>query len=417
MGSLRHILGGLLLCLSVSAEDNATSCVTRRCWASQLIAKNIVSQPQSPSCNTEVTVANLRYETIAVDTKKMHVSSRLTMKLRWHDPDLSWNETVYNFSIVVLPASKVWTPVLSVDNAVTVNTTPVSGDVVVDSDGFVEYSINMYTTVKCSINIFTYPIVTDYCPVPLNGWTNKEGCGLYLLMDENSLTWSGGNAAEWITKSVDLSGSGFRTYLYVELTVSPFNPVVGLLMPSVLILVADIMSCMLPLSGERNGFKVTLVLSFTMFLVLLTEQLPDSGSCSPLIRYHFLISLLLLVLSMLSSLLLTRMSAGYVFLLCGCRKATENKQEKGNEEVSREGALDTVSEVEGTFHQRVLSFLETKQQKKHTENKTKAFAEKCDQAFLVLYVCICICYTIAMLVTIQQDICKENNLDFWTDFD
>lgn len=75
--------------------------------------------------------------------------------------------------------------------------------------------------------------------------------------------------------------------LQVELSVSPFNPVVSLLMPSILILLGDIMSCMLPLGGgERNGFKVTLVLSFTMFLLLLTEQLPDSGNCSPLISEY-----------------------------------------------------------------------------------------------------------------------------------
>ena len=58
-------------------------------------------------------------------------------------------------------------------------------------------------------------------------------------------------------------------------------------MPSVLIILADIMSCMLPLGGgERNSFKVTLVLSFTMFLNLLTEQIPDNGDCSPLISEY-----------------------------------------------------------------------------------------------------------------------------------
>ncbi|KAG5279790.1 hypothetical protein AALO_G00081620 [Alosa alosa] len=414
MGSLRHILGGLLLCLSVSAaEDNVTSCVTRRCLASQLVAKNIVSQPQSPSCDINVNVVYLRYETIAVDTKLMHVSSRLTMKLRWNDPDLSWDETVNNFSIVVLPADKIWTPVLTVDNAVAVKTTPANADVVVESNGAVEYNVNMDTTVKCEINLFNYPIISDFCPVALNGWSNKEGCGMHL--EFGTMTWTAGSTAEWITNSVVLTGSGFRTYLNIELSVSPFNPVVGLLMPSVLIVLADIMSSMLPLGSGRNSFKVTLVLSFTMFLVLLTQHLPDSGNCSPLIRYHFLISLLLLVMSMLTSLLLTRLSGGCVFLLCGCRKVTEDKQEKGNGVVSGDVALGNVPEMEDTFHQRVLGFIETKQQKEHQENKRMAFAEKCDRIYLVLYVCLCLIYMIGIVVTVQQNICDENNFGFWND--
>lgn len=63
----------------------------------------------------------------------------------------------------------------STSHRVAVTTNPITNDVVVESSGVVEYTINMYTTVKCAINLFTYPVVNDFCPVALNGWTNKEG--------------------------------------------------------------------------------------------------------------------------------------------------------------------------------------------------------------------------------------------------
>lgn len=71
----------------------------------------------------------------------------------------------------------------------------------------------------------------------------------------------------------------------MALKIKPLNPFVTLLLPSILIVLADVMSFALPLGGgERNAFKVTLVLSFTMFLVILNNELPGDSFCSPIIR-------------------------------------------------------------------------------------------------------------------------------------
>jgi hypothetical protein len=63
------------------------------------------------------------------------------------------------------------------------------------------------------------------------------------------------------------------------------NPFLSLVLPSILIIVADVVSFSLPLGGgERISFKVTLVLSFIMFLIILNDLLPGGGQCSPIIR-------------------------------------------------------------------------------------------------------------------------------------
>lgn len=62
------------------------------------------------------------------------------------------------------------------------------------------------------------------------------------------------------------------------------NPFITLLLPSILLILADMVSFALPLRcGERNSFKVTLVLSFTMFLLILNDQLPGDSECGPII--------------------------------------------------------------------------------------------------------------------------------------
>lgn len=73
--------------------------------------------------------------------------------------------------------------------------------------------------------------------------------------------------------------------LQVSLSIKFLNPFITLMLPSILIVLADIVSFALPLGGgERNSFKVTLVLSFTMFLIILNNELPGDSQCSPIIR-------------------------------------------------------------------------------------------------------------------------------------
>lgn len=71
----------------------------------------------------------------------------------------------------------------------------------------------------------------------------------------------------------------------VSLKMRSENPFLSLVLPSILIIVADVVSFTLPLGGgERISFKVTLVLSFIMFLIILNDLLPGGGQCSPIIR-------------------------------------------------------------------------------------------------------------------------------------
>lgn len=73
--------------------------------------------------------------------------------------------------------------------------------------------------------------------------------------------------------------------MQVALSIKYLNPFITLMLPSILIILADMISFSLPLTGgERNSFKVTLVLSFTMFLIILNNMLPGDSYCSPVIR-------------------------------------------------------------------------------------------------------------------------------------
>ncbi|CDR06455.1 unnamed protein product, partial [Oncorhynchus mykiss] len=96
------------------------------------------------------------------------------------------------------------------------------------------------------------------------------------------------NRGDWLTEEVELNAKGGRddrNYLWVSLKMRSENPFLSLVLPSILIILADVGSFSLPLGeSKRIPFKVKLVLSFIMFLNILKDLLPGGGQCSPIIR-------------------------------------------------------------------------------------------------------------------------------------
>ncbi|XP_055754791.1 5-hydroxytryptamine receptor 3A-like [Salvelinus fontinalis] len=270
---------------AISSSSTTPSCTTRRCLASMLIAKEVLSQPQSPSCISNISVPLIVYETLSVDTKDLRFESHLQVMLSWEDPDLSWDTSVYHHNMVVLPVSKIWTPELHVTNGVQTTTKHSNKDLLVHSNGTVEHMVIMNTVVGCEVNLYNYPFASDFCPIAINVWALK-GCGMFLNFGKVSKTSA--NRGDWLTENVKLDAKGGRddrNYLWVSLKMRSENPFLSLVLPSILIIVSDVVSFALPLGGgERISFKVTLVLSFIMFLIILNDLLPGGGQCSPIIR-------------------------------------------------------------------------------------------------------------------------------------
>uniref|UniRef100_A0A669CAP6 Neurotransmitter-gated ion-channel transmembrane domain-containing protein n=1 Tax=Oreochromis niloticus TaxID=8128 RepID=A0A669CAP6_ORENI len=68
----------------------------------------------------------------------------------------------------------------------------------------------------------------------------------------------------------------------------------------------DLFSFVLPpQSVDRSSFKMTLILGYTVFLLILNDLLPVTGEKTPLINVFFSISLALMVASLLETLFIT----------------------------------------------------------------------------------------------------------------
>uniref|UniRef100_A0AAV2KGM4 5-hydroxytryptamine receptor 3A-like n=1 Tax=Knipowitschia caucasica TaxID=637954 RepID=A0AAV2KGM4_KNICA len=317
-----------------------------------LIKKNLKSQPQAESCTTVVRIPEMEYQTLAVDTKRLRLISRLTATLEWTDPEMAWDTNVYPYDRASLPVDSVWTPAVYVTNAITVESQPSGKDLVVLSDGTLKHDVIVNAEVNCEINLFNYPFAADSCPVALHTWFSS-GCGGEMSLW--NVTMKDGAHGDWETQSIfyyQLEQN--RNYILVDLKLRHINPFVTLMLPSILIIMADVVSFALPLGcGERNSFKVTLVLSFTMFLIILNGELPGDGQCSPIIRIHFCVCLVILVLSMLVSMILTRVAKEGGLIFCCCSKWITPKKDEVMDEETTPDVSFIQTEPEGE-HTRIL---------------------------------------------------------------
>ncbi|XP_044187990.1 5-hydroxytryptamine receptor 3A-like [Thunnus albacares] len=407
----------LLTLLAVGCGYAKSNCTTRRCLAEMLINRNYPSQPQYENCTQIIHVPFIEYQTLSVDTKHLRLITRLLARIVWRDPALKWDTSVYRYDQVVLPVDKVWTPELHVTNGIVTTMKHSSHDLLAYSNGTVKHTVIINAEVNCEVNLFNYPFAADECPVAIQAWST-DGCGTELVLGDVRMVDS--THGDWKTDFVSLQKKrNDRNYIMVGLSIKYVNPFITLMLPSILIILADVVSFALPLGGgERNSFKVTLVLSFTMFLIILNNQLPGDSYCSPIIRHHFCICLIFLVLSMLVSLVLTRVAKDGSLIFCCWSKGsvlgnTGDKEEKEDEEAKDDVSVAQLSASDSQMLRKVINFLENLETKELDQEKRQKLANTLDKIFFWFYFIFCVIYFSVMICLMVSYRCEVDHFDFW----
>uniref|UniRef100_A0A3Q2NT07 Neurotransmitter-gated ion-channel transmembrane domain-containing protein n=1 Tax=Fundulus heteroclitus TaxID=8078 RepID=A0A3Q2NT07_FUNHE len=84
--------------------------------------------------------------------------------------------------------------------------------------------------------------------------------------------------------------------------------VVTLLLPSCFLITVDLFSFLLPPQRtDRASFKMTLILGYTVFLLIMNDLLPITGNTIPLINVFFSLCLVLMVTSLLETIFITNL--------------------------------------------------------------------------------------------------------------
>lgn len=209
------------------------------------------------------------------------------LQLTWNDPDLSWNPASYGGAVhTSVPNKYVWKPPVILVNAADV-LEPVGTDsefvAIVTYDGNVTTPIGGVMKAKCKTDIFKFPYDTQNCVLQFNVWGFLEHDAKFKVSSNPINNDFNTPNSNWDLLSItgkvrSLNGYSIfdvyitikRVSLYYSVIVVCPTIVFGLLNPLVFLLPVS--------SGERIGLSMTILLSYAIFLTIVSASIPASSN-------------------------------------------------------------------------------------------------------------------------------------------
>ncbi|XP_042887403.1 neuronal acetylcholine receptor subunit alpha-7-like isoform X6 [Penaeus japonicus] len=238
---------------------------------------------------------------IDVDEKNQILTTNVWLNFEWTDHNLIWNESEYGgVADLRIPPKYLWTPdVLMYNSADEAFSSTYPTNVVVTSSGVCTHIPPGIFMSTCRIDITWYPFDDQKCEMKFGSWTYDLAKIDLQLQSQDGGDISGYIAnGEWDLIAVP----GKRNTLsysccpevYVDVTFKihirrrTLYYFSNLIMPCVLISSMALLGFTLPPdSGEKLTLGVTILLSLTVFLNIVTENIPETSDAVPLISTYF----------------------------------------------------------------------------------------------------------------------------------
>ncbi|CAJ1060758.1 uncharacterized protein LOC124873912 [Xyrichtys novacula] len=274
---------------------------------------------------TMITTSFTMYGILGVDEKAQLLETYIWLHYWWHNEFVSWDPAQCGTHKISLPRAKFWVPDIVINEFMDENTAPLVPYVYLHSDGRVHDALPVKVISSCNLDIYTFPFDIQNCTMTFNSY-------LHYAMDIQISLWK---SAENITQSSKRVMTTMGEWELLEITSKKiekgqdkaeyideltFNVrvrrratlyVVNLLIPSCFLITVDLFSFLLPPQAvDRSAFKMTLILGYTVFLLIMNDLLPITGNTIPLINVFFSLCLALMVASLLETILITNLLNG-----------------------------------------------------------------------------------------------------------
>uniref|UniRef100_A0A3B3YG70 Cholinergic receptor, nicotinic, alpha 6 n=1 Tax=Poecilia mexicana TaxID=48701 RepID=A0A3B3YG70_9TELE len=228
----------------------------------------------------------------------------------WNDYKLRWTPVEFDgIEYIRVPSNKIWRPdIVLYNNAV--------GDFLVDDktkallkfDGTITWVPPAIFKSSCPMDITYFPFDYQNCSMKFGSWTyDKAKIDLVLIGSKVNLKdfWESG---EW--EIIDAPGYKHDIKyncceeIYPDITYSfyirrlPLFYTINLIIPCLLISFLTVLVFYLPSDcGEKVTLCISVLLSLTVFLLVITETIPSTSLVIPLIGEYLLFTMIFVTLS------------------------------------------------------------------------------------------------------------------------
>ncbi|XP_030638860.1 5-hydroxytryptamine receptor 3A [Chanos chanos] len=272
--------------------------------------------------STTVAIDLMVYSILNVDEKNQVLTTYVWYRQQWFDEFLVWNTSDFDgVKQVSIPTANVWVPDILINEFVDVGKSPDIPYVYVRHDGLVRNYKPIQVVTACTLNIYNFPFDVQNCSLTFQSWLHTiNDINITLMRSPEKVKEDKSvfmNQGEWELlhvlskyKSFSLDNDDYYAEMkfHVVIRRRPLFYTVNLLLPSIFLMVMDIVGFYLPPdSGERVSFKITLLLGYSVFLIIVSDTLPATAIGTPLIGVYFVVCMALLVISLTETVLIVRL--------------------------------------------------------------------------------------------------------------
>ncbi|XP_075577022.1 neuronal acetylcholine receptor subunit alpha-4 isoform X3 [Pelecanus crispus] len=240
------------------------------------------------------------------------MTTNVWVKQEWHDYKLRWDPQEYeNVTSIRIPSELIWRPdIVLYNNA--------DGDFAVTHltkahlfyDGRIKWMPPAIYKSSCSIDVTFFPFDQQNCTMKFGSWTYDKAkidlVSMHSHVDQLDY-WESG---EWVIINAvgNYNSKKYEccTEIYPDITYSfiirrlPLFYTINLIIPCLLISCLTVLVFYLPSEcGEKITLCISVLLSLTVFLLLITEIIPSTSLVIPLIGEYLLFTMIFVTLSII----------------------------------------------------------------------------------------------------------------------
>ncbi|XP_030604960.1 CHRNA7-FAM7A fusion protein-like [Archocentrus centrarchus] len=234
--------------------------------------------------------------------------------MQWYDYYLQWNQSEYpGVKNLRFTPDQVWTPdILLYNSAHDKFDATFKTNVKVNSSGFCEYLPPGIFISTCNVDVRWFPFDIQRCELKFGSWT-FDGWLLDIQMKEADVSGYMPNG-EWDLLEVP----GDRNEVFYDCCAEPYPDVtfvvtlrrrtlfyaLNLLIPCVLLSSMTLLVFLLPAnSGEKISLGITVLLSLTVFMLMVAEIMPATSDSVPLIGQYFASTMVIVGMSVVATVI------------------------------------------------------------------------------------------------------------------
>ncbi|XP_016328305.1 5-hydroxytryptamine receptor 3A-like [Sinocyclocheilus anshuiensis] len=256
---------------------------------------------------------------IEVNEKAQSFSTQVKMMTAWSNRNVAWDEEEFcGMETLAVPKEMFWTPDIGIVESIkTESGTKEFPYVQLISYGYTVSSDVLTLTTACKMDLYRFPFDIQSCNLTLQSSAHSvKELTIYTLYGSVWLTLASKQTfqaqGEWELLSINMINYnatfiwGVKNQLIYQITIKrrPLLYLINFMLPIFFFLVLDVTSFFIDANkADKLSFKVTLLLSISVMLLILNDTLPSTADKIPLIGVYCSVIFSLIGISILETIL------------------------------------------------------------------------------------------------------------------